>query len=290
MKWLKYFLITVLIPATALSQQIIRNDTASTDIGGANLSQSAISVDSKGQIYINPGVSSASLGKQAKSAQGATDTGVMALGRRNTTLSTISGADGTYSPLATGAQGQIYVALDANAQTVTTTSPIRLEDDAFGGANGIMIAGGQGQDPLTSDQGTNGDVGPIKLDRTGRVITSPYAPHSEFWSSCGTATAVTTDVAIKAAVASNRIYVTSITCKNTSSTTGSNLDFKDGTTINAVGSIGEFTIAAANNGVNTYAITFPVPLRGTSNTAFNFATNTAVTSVTCCGAGFISVD
>lgn len=141
------------------------------------------------------------------------------------------------------------------------------------------------EDALTVSTSASGDYQVPKTDAMGRQIIT-MAPAGEFWSSCGTATAVTTDVAIKAAVASNRIYVTSITCKNTSASVASSLDFKDATTVIAVGGISQMAAGAAGS----FTATFPVPLRGTSNTAFNFATNVAVTSVTCCGSGYISVN
>jgi hypothetical protein len=38
----------------------------------------------------------------------------------------------------------------------------------------------------------------------------------------------------------------------------------------------------------SFNVTFPIPLRGTVNTAVNFATNTATTSVVCCAHGYTS--
>lgn len=182
----------------------------------------------------------------------------------------------------------LEVNVDYLHQANTSQGILKIEDAvASTGDSGVPIFG-ELQSALSVDA-ASGDYGRLKLGLDGRLITAP-APAGETFQSCGTATAVTSDVAIKASVASNRIYVTSIQCKNTSSTTGSNMDFKDGSTIIAVGSIGEFTIAAAGNAANYFALTFPVPLRGTSATAFNFATNTEVSSVTCCAQGYISVN
>lgn len=142
------------------------------------------------------------------------------------------------------------------------------------------------EDPLTLNTGASVDGTLSKVDNVGRQIIT-FSPAGETFQSCGTATGVTSDVAIKAAVASNRIYVTTITCKNTSTTVGPTLDFKDGATIIAVGGI---TATSATGTLNAQVdIQFPVPLRGTVNTAFNFATNTATTSVICCASGYISV-
>lgn len=139
------------------------------------------------------------------------------------------------------------------------------------------------EDALTANTGTSGDYTPGKTDNSGRQIVT-YAPPGETWQSCGTATAVTSNVAIKAAVASNRMYVKSITCKNTSATVATSIDFLDGSTVIAVGAVSEMATVAAGS----FTAIFPVPLRGTSNTALNFATNVAVTSVTCCAAGYVS--
>jgi hypothetical protein len=133
---------------------------------------------------------------------------------------------------------------------------------------------------------TAGNVCPASTDISGRILTLPGAPASKSWQACGTSTASTADVAIKAAVASNRIYVTSLTCKNTSATTATTIDFKDATTVIAVGGISQVLAGAAG----TFDATFPTPLRGTANTAFNFAANVAVTSLTCCAAGYISIN
>lgn len=178
--------------------------------------------------------------------------------------------------------------LDSGYQQNATTGLMKLEDAVHTSGDASVAVVYVTEDPLTVSQNASGDYANPKTDRTGRTITSPYAPHGELWEACGTATAVTSDVAIKASVASNRIYTTSIACKNTSTTVGPTLDFKDGSTIISVGGI--TATSATGTLPGEYHHEFPVPLRGTSATAFNFATNTATTSVTCCGTGFISVD
>lgn len=144
-------------------------------------------------------------------------------------------------------------------------------------------------DATLNSEAAEGDYAVPKMDMDHRLYVNPYgADPTEWFQSCGTATATTGDVAIKAAVASNRMYVSSITCKNTSASTGSNMDFKDGATQMAVGSIGAFISAGAAS--SQFTATFPVPLRGSVNTALNFATNTSVSSVTCCASGYISTN
>lgn len=112
---------------------------------------------------------------------------------------------------------------------------------------------------------------------------------SSYWYSCGTATAVTSDVAIRATGGTLvRIYVTDIGCKNTSTTVSTALDFKEGTTVFHAGGIGAQVALSGTNG--SYSHSFPLPRRLSANTALNFATNTATTSVTCCAGGFVAIN
>lgn len=289
MKLFKYIALITLLPQLVFAQALpIRNDTPSNlrDLGSNLQVGRNFSVDQKGKILLGaPGTGATDLGKAEDAPHTSGDTGVACLGLRNDSVAVTTNTDLDYQ-LPSYTNRGIAWSLLADGNSASTLN--KAEDQASGDGQGLIIAGFVREDALTVNTNTTGDYTWAKTDSAGRLIVG-NAPAGEMWASCGTATATTGDVAIKAAVASNRIYVTSITCKNTSSTTGTNLDFKDGTTIIAVGSIGEFTIAAANNGVNTYPITFPTPLRLTSATAFNFATNTSISSVTCCAAGFISV-
>lgn len=106
------------------------------------------------------------------------------------------------------------------------------------------------------------------------------------WNGCGTATASTGNIAIKAAVTSGFIYITTITCANSAAATATNLNFKDGTIVIAVGGVSQ--MAAGSDG--SFYAEFPVPLKGSKNTAFNFNTDVSVTSVICCGAGYVSAN
>ncbi len=213
-------------------------------------------------------------------------TGPVILGQRNDAAAIRTTTDGDAATISTNARGALAIDLDASFRGGGATSIIQVEDVALPDAKSGVVPLVKLQAALTVDA-ADGDAGAMKGDLAGRTITT-LAPAGESWQSCGTATAVTTDVAIKASVASNRIYVTSINCKNTSTTVGPTIDFKDGTTIIAVGGI----TATSATGLLTSDLTktFPVPLRGTSATAFNFATNTAVSSVTCCAQGYISVN
>lgn len=126
--------------------------------------------------------------------------------------------------------------------------------------------------------------GRYAADVAGRPITT--LAEAEFtWQSCGTATGSTADVAIKAAVPLNRIYVTAVTCSSSDADNATNLNFKDATTVIAVGGVSQ--MATASDGA--FTAYFNPPLRGTVNAAFNFNTAAATTLVICCGVGYISV-
>lgn len=261
-------------------------------------------MDKYGQSYVVPGPSgtpgsfpvsgtvnvvatpgAASFLKAEDSPAVTADALVGVAGRINTNDSVLA-ADGDYTTIALGQFGQTLSTLVYDGNLPAGRSALEKEDLAMttDGLAGARIFA-QTQDPLSVDQGSSGDAAYFKVDRAGRTITT-LAPAGESWQSCGTATASTADVAIKASVASNRIYTTAITCKNTSATVASSLDFKDGTTIIAVGGISQMAAGAAGS----FSTTFPVPLRGTSATALNFATNISVSSVTCCASGYISVN
>lgn len=285
---IEYLLISLLFVATAHAQSSpIRNDTPTTlrDLG-ANLNVGAnYAVDQYGQIRIGnitPGTAATSLGKARDAVAGASDVGIMALAQRNTGFAALVGTDGDYSPLGVNTYGGVYCDLN-NAQQ-NENSPVRAEDAAFGDTNGVMVAGAVREDALTSSTSTTGDVINLKADALGRLVTT-FAPPGQSQQGCGTATASTADVAIRAAVASNRHYITSITCASSDADNATNINFKDGSTVIAVGGVNQMATTSAG----TFTATFNPPLRGTVNTAFNFNTAVATSSVICCAAGYISV-
>ena len=305
MKNLKFLLPLILFPVLAFGQVHnqtfgkgingqqylgVRNDSASTTINDTNGAWGVIAVDSKGQQFCSitsevPGTAATSLGKAEDAAHASGDTGIAIWGVRNDgAATTFDNASGDYSPLGVGPVGNLFVTPLYDSGTAGALSIIEREDNASGnsdaGAKILVVT----QDPLTVDQNANGDYGFAKMDRAGRLITT-QAPTGETWQGCGTATASTADVAIKAGVASNRIYVTSITCSNSSAAVASNLNFKDGSTIIAVGGVSQMATASPGS----FTAVFPVPLKGTANTAFNFNTAVSVSSVVCCAQGYISV-
>lgn len=288
MKLLKYLLPILITASCFADSNPIRNDTPTQlrDLG-SNLNVGAnFAVNKYGQLQCvmvagDGAATSAVHFEDTPFASG--DAGVAMLAIRNDSF-TSQNANLDYGFINVNAAGNVYPDIQVGGQVSNTGGLLKQEDVAAGGGDAGVAVYAVREDALTVNTNTTNDYTPFKTDSLGRQITT-YAPPGETWTACGTATATTGDVAIKAAVASNRIYVTSIVCKNTSATVATTLDFKDGTTIYAVGGIGQMAAAAPGS----FNAVFPVPLRGTSATALNFATNVSVSSVTCCAAGYISV-
>lgn len=238
--------------------------------------------DNKGRLQcVIPSLAN-NIAHDEDSAHASGDTGVLGLGVV---------ANGAYSPMSATVGDYVGNSYDATTGGVLVelrgagnqaSSPIRGEDSTFGDTQMMMVSGFQTQDPLAQDQTGSNKLAIPKVDRVGRTI-STMAPSGETWQSCSSSNTGTSDVAIKAAVASNRIYVTSISCYNTSAV-DSAITFKDGSTAIYVGAIAK---QATNGGGFTTVL--PVPLKGTVNTALNFAMTTTATATTCCAAGYISV-
>lgn len=156
----------------------------------------------------------------------------------------------------------------------------------------LLIPGIAFADPVVRNESqttlysTDGQVGPhVSVDRYGNQSVT-IVPAGEKFQSCY-ASAITdgSTYALKAAVASNRIYVTDIECTN-ASTTASLLVFADGGTTVLYGALSNTTV----DGIGRYQRSFQTPIRGTVNTAFNVTLGTTATNTRCCIYGYISVN
>jgi hypothetical protein len=266
----------------------IRN-AAGSALAGTEGDYSSFSVNQFGSVIAGPSLTNmgsaditAGILKAEDSAAASGDALVGVAGVIQTTLATPAAA-GDYAALAMGSNGQalvtgLYDVLNTSTDQIASREDNPLTSDGTAGLKVLY----QTQDPLTVDQGTNGDASFPKVDRAGRTITT-LAPAGESFQACSAAATNTADTAIKAAVASNRIYVTNISCSNNSAVP-SQLSIKDGATVIAVGSVSALAVQGA------WTTTFPVPLRGTANTALNFAMTTTSTSTICCASGYISVN
>lgn len=280
----KILLALLLLPSVALAEwPAVRQDTLGTLIS-SNGQPGPMAVSSAGVLYTSVTAGDASVGKVEDAVHVSGGTGAFTLGVSNQ-AATVLCADGDYCPMAVTQRGASFAVIDVGYQLSGTTGLLKTEDNPSAASDAFVAVGAVREDALTTSTSLSGDYAVFKTDGNGRLITTD-APPGETWQGCGTSTASTADTAIKAGVASNRIYVTSITCKNTDAAVAPNLDFKDGATIIAVGAI---PADSAITVPNSFVMTFPIPLRGTVNTAFNFAANTASTSIICCAAGYISV-
>jgi len=203
-------------------------------------------------------------------------------GRVNSSGSSIA-ADGDYTTPSLDALGQNFTAYNHSFQPVAAQAFTKAEDAVHGSGDAGVAALGVIRSALSAVAAV-GDYSNIQLDEVGRLITT-LAPAGESWQACTGAITNTTQTDIKAAVASNRIYVTSIGCNNTAAV-ASTLVFGDGASAIWQGAIGNSTL----NGVAGYTTTFPVPLRGTVNTAFTVTLGTTATNTRCCASGYISVN
>lgn len=115
---------------------------------------------------IVPGTGSTNLAKAEDAGHASGDVGVQILGVRNDSLATtLSSANGDYTPLAVAGTGQLYTALRVS----DTLSPVRAEDDPFGAFQAVMMGGTQRQNTPTEQTGNDGDIQPLKSDSVGNL-------------------------------------------------------------------------------------------------------------------------
>lgn len=102
----------------------------------------------------------------------------------------------------------------------------------------------------------------LVADIVGKLITSPYANSDLFISGSTNAITDTTSTSVIAAAGADvRNYITSILVTNSHATVSTFVKILDGTTTLWQG----YALAAGGG----FSVTFPVPLRGTANTAIN---------------------
>ena len=224
--------------------------------------------------------------KDEDSAHATTDAGIFALAVSNEDFSIRTSTNGDYSPISVGNTGVVATAAVEYGSTTAMArlGAVRPEDAALTTGDRLMLAGAQLQDPLSVDAAAL-DAGFLKTGLDGRLITT-LAPAGETWSACSAAVTNTTPAAIKALVASNRIYMTTLTCHNNDDTaTVVNIqDGSGGTTL--------YSLYLTTNilAVPTHTITFPTPIRSTSATGIFQVPVTTAANVVCCGSGYISVN
>lgn len=223
--------------------------------------------------FYNQNAASTGILKLEDSAAASGDALVAIAGERNDSLgNTKTGSNTEYGTIAIGNRGEV---LSAGAMN---------EDVAPFDQMYTAVAGFVREDALTVNTGTTGEVTWGKADAAGRLITT-LAPAGETWAQCSAAETGTAAEIIKNSVASNRIYVTSISCSNTAAV-ASIITFHDGSTTYYGGALPSNT----SGGIGQYTANFSVPLRLGVATNLNFQLVTTATSTICCASGYISVN
>ena len=171
----------------------------------------------------------------------------------------------------------------SNGGVQSANNAVKLEDSVATSGDALVGVAYEARDTLATLEETSDYILP-KSDLLGRTITT-LAPAGESWSSCSAQITTTSSTQIKAAVPSNRIYVTDISCHNISAV-NSAIAFQDGVsgTVLWRGNSGQI----ANGG--GYQHSFSIPLRLTSNTALAVVLGTTATDSICCASGYISVN
>lgn len=166
-------------------------------------------------------------------------------------------------------------ATTGTALAIAGTSPVNTATPG----NPVMIAGiGVSANPAVVTTARNAN---LLMTLLGAPVTKPFAiPESDWQFGCTAVVSNTTDLVVKAAAgAAIRNYITGISYQNTNAT-ATEVVIKDGATVVWRG------YAAASMSVPA-VVTFPTPLKGTANTAVNFANITTAASVYVNAQGFI---
>lgn len=166
--------------------------------------------------------------------------------------------------------------IDANGALAAVVSGVAAHDAAVSG-NPLLLAG-----EARSTEGTavaSGDVARLQTDLVGKLVTMPYAIPQLLVNGTNSATDTANTSLIASAGAGVRNYITQFTVFNDSAT-DTFVSLKDGTTTKYV------VPAPAHGGA---CITFPAPLKGTAETAWNTAAGDSVTTLYCSASGFTGV-
>lgn len=174
--------------------------------------------------------------------------------------------------------GELYISSGTGTLNIA-----KAEDAASANGNVGVLGLSQRSGDITNSTSTDGDYANMKSDEAGRLYVNAWGndPAQFYYAVSASDITNTTSTAVKAAVASYRIYVSAISCSNTSAVS-SRLDLLDGATVIWTGHLP----TAANGGQLLQS--FNVPLRGTVNTALNVQLATTSTATRCAVNGFIA--
>lgn len=216
------------------------------------------------------------IAKAEDSAHSSGDSGVMALAVRSDSGSLLA-ADGDYIPLSVNGSGALRVAQVGTATVVASNASGDTAHDGADSGSPVKI-GGKAYANEPAAVAAN-DRANMITDLVGRPIVLPYAAQGDEVDGTASATGTGDTQIIAAQGAGVRIYVTTLIIHNAHATTNGFVTIKDGTTAKLV------VPAPANGGA---VINLPVPLRLTANTALNFASSAAITTIYVSAVGFKS--
>jgi hypothetical protein len=186
----------------------------------------------------------------------------------NTTPTTIT--SGNVSPCQLDNAGNLLV----NVKSATGVS----ENTAVGTLT-FSALGGEG---LSTEKTavTTGNYGRLVSDLVGKLITMPYAPNQLWVKGTTAAMTATTSTQLIAAVASNKIYLGTLTCSNSHATVSTFVNVQDGS-----GGATIWTVpAAAVYGGAT--LNFVPPIATTTGNGVYVVNATTGANVICSGSGY----
>lgn len=288
MKRIIALLALILAPALSFAQtNVIQNEAGTSYAPNAGNINSNVAVDRALRLIVSlsAGVASSANNPIAKVGQASTVAGdaVMTSGGFRNETGASQGSDFQRTILSTNRAGAAHVEVATTHQFAgNATGLLKLESSTVGASDALVAVGGKTQAALSVDA-ADGQYGLYKLGLDGRLITA-YAPAGETFAQCSSVETGTAARAIKNGVASNRHYVSSLSCYNTSAV-ASTIIFQDGSTTFYGGGLP----SNVATGIGTLILQFPVPLRFGSGNPINFQLGTTATNTICCVAGYISV-
>lgn len=288
MKRIVILIALILAPALSFAQtNAQQNEAGNTYLPSNGQISSNIAVDRALRQIVSLSAGASGVTNPIKledTAMTSGDAGIPTLVVRNEGTTSFADSNLDYSFLGVNRFGGLYVEMASDHQFGGNSTALLKNEDTISasGDAGVGIFGVL-RSALVAPAASS-DYSFLQQDESGRLITS-LSPAAESFTSCSASATGVVDVAIKAAVASNRIYVTSITCSNTAGAVSTELEIRDATTVMDVGYVASTTL-----GESQWTKTYPVPLRGTVNTALNVRPVTTASATRCCAQGYISVN
>lgn len=217
--------------------------------------------------------------KSEDSAHTTGDAGVQMLGVNNRSFATLNSSQLDYTPIAVGDVGNLYSTVVYDSTLTAAQSAVRPIDTSTISNNVGVTVLGRGDADWNPTAGTgSGRFSMFSMDSTGRQYVNTGADVGKYTQGCNTAITTATTGDIIAALASNRHYISSISCTNTGAA-ATRVRIQDGS---ATG-FADLMLAATTG----YAsITFPTPFRTASNSAVVANVITTGSSTVCCATGY----